>query len=66
MSIPTLLLLGLVIIVTFIALKARAGARQLRRAEFIRTYRWPRGLLDRLEKHHPELLASSSKKPQAQ
>jgi hypothetical protein len=25
---------------------------QLRRAEFIRTYRWPRGLLDRLEKHH--------------
>ena len=52
MSIPTLLLLGLVIIVTFIALKARAGARQLRRAEFIRTYRWPPGLLDKLEKHH--------------
>jgi hypothetical protein len=26
---------------------------QLRRAEFIRTYAWPRGLLERLEKHHP-------------
>lgn len=28
---------------------------QLRRAEFIRTYRWPRGLLERLEKHRPGL-----------
>ena len=26
---------------------------QLRRAEIIRTYRWPAGLLKRLEKHHP-------------
>ena len=25
----------------------------LRRAEFIRTFRWPRGLLQRLEQHHP-------------
>ncbi len=25
----------------------------LRRAEFIRTFQWPRGLLERLEKHHP-------------
>ena len=25
----------------------------LRRAEFIRTFRWPPGLLKRLEKHHP-------------
>lgn len=25
----------------------------LRRAEFIRSYVWPRGLLERLEKHHP-------------
>jgi hypothetical protein len=25
----------------------------LRRAEFIRTFRWPRGLLQRLEKHYP-------------
>lgn len=28
---------------------------QLRRAEFIRTYRWPAGLLERLEKHRPGL-----------
>ena len=27
--------------------------RTLRRAEFIRTFRWPPGLLERLEKHHP-------------
>jgi hypothetical protein len=27
--------------------------RTLRRAEFIRTFRWPRGLLERLEKHRP-------------
>jgi hypothetical protein len=26
---------------------------KLKRAEFIRTYSWPRGLLERLEKHHP-------------
>jgi hypothetical protein len=26
---------------------------QLKRAEFIRTYPWPRGLLERLEKHRP-------------
>jgi hypothetical protein len=52
MSIPILLLLGLVIIVAFIALKAWTSARQLKRAEFIRTYRWPPGLLDKLEKHH--------------
>lgn len=28
---------------------------RLRRAEFIRTYRWPRGLLDRLSQKHPAL-----------
>ena len=27
--------------------------RSLRRAEFIRTFRWPAGLLERLEKQHP-------------
>ena len=27
--------------------------RTLRRAEFIRTFRWPPGLLQRLEKHRP-------------
>ena len=30
-----------------------AKTRQLARAEVIRTYQWPRGLLDRLEKKHP-------------
>ena len=30
-----------------------AGGCTLRRAEFIRTFRWPPGLLERLEKHHP-------------
>jgi hypothetical protein len=33
---------------------------QLRRAEFIRTYRWPAGLLKRLEKHHPGLERKNS------
>jgi hypothetical protein len=28
---------------------------QLRRAEFIRTYRWPAGLLERLDKYRPGL-----------
>jgi len=31
-----------------IAYKTWAGSQRLRRAEFIRTYRWPRGLLNRL------------------
>ena len=26
---------------------------ELRRAEYIRTFRWPRGVLERLEKHYP-------------
>jgi hypothetical protein len=29
--------------------------RRLRRAEFIRTYRWPPGLLDKLSRKHPTL-----------
>src|SRR5215204_7435021 len=28
---------------------------RLRRAEFIRTYRWPPGLLQKLVEHHPSL-----------
>jgi hypothetical protein len=31
-----------------------------RRAEFIRTYRWPAGLLERLEKHRPGLERKNS------
>src|SRR4051794_25286032 len=33
---------------------------QLRRAEFIRTYAWPRGLLERLEKHRPGMARKDS------
>ena len=33
---------------------------QLRRAEFIRTYRWPPGLLERLEQHRPGLERKNS------
>src|SRR3954468_22859842 len=50
MTVPVAILLGIALL---------AGAwlygkwRTLRRAEFIRTFRWPRGLLERLEKHHP-------------
>lgn len=40
-------LIGLVV-----ALKIWAHAAELRRAEFIRTYRWPRGLIGRLMKQH--------------
>lgn len=52
MTVPTLILLGLAIVAGFLAWKAQASARQLKRAEFIRTYRWPTGLLQKLEKHH--------------
>jgi hypothetical protein len=34
--------------------------RTLRRAEFIRTFRWPPGLLQRLEKHHPRFARKDS------
>lgn len=34
--------------------------QKYRRAEFIRTYQWPRGLLERLEKHRPELTRKDS------
>jgi hypothetical protein len=33
---------------------------RLRRAEFIRTYQWPAGLLDRLEKHHADFTRKDS------
>ena len=32
-----------------------AKSRRLKRAEFIRTYQWPIGLLDKLEQKHPAL-----------
>jgi hypothetical protein len=40
-------------IATIIAVSIYRPWLQLRRAEFIRTYRWPPGLLERLEKHRP-------------
>jgi hypothetical protein len=36
-----------------LAYQSWAGAQRLRRAEFIRTYRWPRGLLNKLGEKHP-------------
>jgi hypothetical protein len=42
-------------IATIIAVAIYRPWLQLRRAEFIRTYRWPPGLLERLEKHRPGL-----------
>jgi hypothetical protein len=42
-------------IATIIAVSIYRPWLQLRRAEFIRTYRWPPGLLERLEKHRPGL-----------
>lgn len=43
------LLVGAVIVIAYLYGKWRT----LQRAEFIRTYRWPQGLLNRLERHHP-------------
>lgn len=42
-----------VLIVLVIAGRLYGKWLTLRRAEFIRTFRWPRGLLQRLEQHHP-------------
>ena len=38
-----------------IAYKTWVGSQRLRRAEFIRTYRWPRGLLGKLSEKHSDL-----------
>jgi len=48
------------IFATFVMVVMYKSWRQLRRAEFIRTYRWPRGLLKRLEQHHPGLTRKES------
>ena len=47
--------IALAILATVIAASLFRKWLQLRRAEFIRTYRWPPGLLDRLEKHRSGL-----------
>ena len=38
-----------------IAYKTWVGSQRLRRAEFVRTYRWPRGLLNKLGEKHAGL-----------
>jgi hypothetical protein len=43
----------LAFIATIVAVTLFRKWRHLQRAEFIRTYRWPAGLLGRLEKHRP-------------
>lgn len=49
------IIIGMMVAVAFllIAGKALASYKRLRRAEFIRRYPWPRGLLDKLGAHHP-------------
>jgi hypothetical protein len=42
---------ALAVVATIVAAALFRKWLQLRRAEFIRTYAWPRGLLERLEKH---------------
>jgi len=49
MTVPVAILLGIAL---FAGAWLYGKWRTLRRAEFIRTFRWPRGLLERLEKHH--------------
>src|SRR6476646_628058 len=49
MTVPVAILLGIAL---FASAWLYGKWRTLRRAEFIRTFRWPRGLLERLEKHH--------------
>ena len=54
MSLPAIII-GMVVgsVLLLVACKAFASHRRLRRAEFIRRYPWPRGLLDKLAQHHP-------------
>lgn len=49
------IIVGMVVAVVLliVAGNALASYKRLRRAEFIRRYPWPRGLLDKLAQHHP-------------
>jgi len=49
------IIIGMVVAVVLllVAGNALASYKRLRRAEFIRRYPWPRGLLDELAQHHP-------------
>lgn len=55
-----ILLIGLAFLALILWTLVIRPWRQLRRAEFIRTYRWPSGLLERLEKHRPGLARKDS------
>ena len=54
MSLPAIII-GMVVgsVLLLVAGKAFTSYRRLRRAEFIRRYSWPRGLLDKLAAHRP-------------
>jgi hypothetical protein len=52
------LILG--VIAVSVAIGWYSSWRQLRRAEFIRSYRWPPGLLDKLSRQHPALQRKES------
>lgn len=49
------IIIGMVaaVVLLLVVGNALASYRRLRRAEFIRRYSWPRGLLDKLAHHHP-------------
>jgi hypothetical protein len=50
---PVFVVLGIVALVFIVRL--HSTSRRLARAEYIRTYKFPPGLLERLAKHHPQL-----------
>ena len=52
--------IALVVLAVILSVSIVKPWLQLRRAEFVRTYRWPPGLLERLEKHRPGLARKDS------
>ena len=52
--------IGLAVVATIAAVVLFRKWLQLRRAEFIRTYHWPAGLLERLEKHRAGMARKDS------
>ena len=52
--------IGLAFLATILAIVLYGKWLRLRRAEFIRTYTWPAGLLERLEKHRPGMQRKDS------
>jgi hypothetical protein len=52
--------IGLAVVATIAAVVLFRKWLQLRRAEFIRTYHWPAGLLERLEKHRSGMARKDS------